>query len=243
MQSELPHWQGWVRGAWAGTRRGHWQTWCGETWSGCQSKHRTTGLKGLHLAPNHAWSSSSLCFQILVSTNIAMLELEKQQKFLQYSPRSLWGTEYFPSLEEQPRRAAYLNKTMQMSGIRRLRGRTPAHCLNSACTAHDQFKTCLTLHKHKTIVSLFTVPLSVLHTAFASCLTSTLLSYQAKQEITDLWVQTPKPVWQLLGHSKTNPFSYNPWDTGQRLRWGETQDLSSIFTCDHNVNIQTPSRL
>lgn len=93
--------------------------------------------------------------------------------------------------------------------------------------------TCQTLYKHKIIVSLSTVPLSVLHTAFASFLTSTgkqVLSYQAKQKITDPWVQISKPVWQLLAHSKSNPFSYNPWDTGQRLWWGGTQNLSSLFT-------------
>lgn len=126
-----------VRGAWAGSTRGRWQTWCGETYSGCQSKQRSPGLKGFHKAPSHAWSNSSLCFQILASTNIATLELEKQQKFLKHSPHPLWGTEYFPTLEEKPRRAAYLNKTMKMPGTRRLRGRAPACCLNSACTAHD----------------------------------------------------------------------------------------------------------
>lgn len=119
-----------------------------------------------------------------------MLELEKQQKFLQHSPHPLCGIQYFPSLEEQPKRAAYLNKPVQMPGTRSLRGRAPAHFLNSACTAHSS--TCLTLPKHKITVSLFTVPLSVLHTDFASCLTST--ADQAKQEITDPWVQTPKPV-------------------------------------------------
>lgn len=87
---------GTVRGAWARSRRGHWQTWCGETWSGCQSKQRSTGLKGLHMAPNHAWSSSSLCFQILVSTNIVTLELEKQQKLLHCSPLPFGGLNIFP---------------------------------------------------------------------------------------------------------------------------------------------------
>lgn len=148
-----------IRGAWAGNRRGLWQTWCGETCSGYQSKQRSTGLKGPHMAPNYTWINSSLCFQVLASTNITRLELGEQQKFLQYSPHPLWGTEYFPSLEEQPRRAAYLNKVVQMPGTRMLRGRTPAHCLNSACTAHSS--------------SCLTVPLSVLHTDFASCLAST----------------------------------------------------------------------
>lgn len=95
--------------------------------------------------------------------------VRRTTEILQCSPHPLWGTEYFPSLEEQPRRAAYLNKLVQMPGTRRLRGRTPTHCLNSACTAHSS--SCLTLHKHKIIVSFHN---AIVCLAYRLC----ILSYQ-----------------------------------------------------------------
>ena len=118
-----------------GSRR-HWQSWCGEPWAGCRSEQRSAGLKELHTAPDCALSDSSLCFQLLASINIATLELE----ILTPQPPSPLGTEYFLSLEEQLRPAAFLNKSRKTAGARRHRGRVPASCLNAACTTHDQFK-------------------------------------------------------------------------------------------------------
>lgn len=188
--------------SWEHERR--WQTWSGETWSGCQSKHRYSGLKGLHMAPNHTWSNSSLCFQVIASTSVAMLELEKQQKFLQRSPRPLWGLNIFPvwksSLGEL---LIWISQCRcQEPGATEEEHLLTAWILPVLHTT--SLSTCLTLHRQKITASLFTVPLSVLHAAFASCLTST--ADQAKQQIPDPWVQTPKPCWQLLAQSKTNPF-------------------------------------
>lgn len=98
-----------------------------------RSKQRSAGLKGLHMAPDYVLSDSSLCFQLLASINIVMLDAE----ILPAQPPSPLGTEYSLSLEEQLRPAAFLNKSRKMAGARRHRGRAPVHCLNSACSTHD----------------------------------------------------------------------------------------------------------
>lgn len=237
MQSELAEM---IKGAWAGSRRGHWQTWCEETWSGCQLKQRCTGLKGLHMAPNHTWSNSSLCFQVLASTNIMMLELEKQQKFLQRSPHPLRGLNIFPVWKSS---LGELLIWISQCSCQEPGGSEEEHQL-AAWTLPvlhtTSLSTCLTLHKHK-ITALF---------SHCHCLSVTqplhpvlpALQTQAKQEIPDPWAQTPKPHWQLLSHSKTNPFSHHPWHIGQRLWWGKTQKSVKHFYlwswCQYSNSLQ-----
>lgn len=110
-------------------RRGHGQSSCGS----CRlaaPQNRDRWLEGrnegLRVAPDYALSNSSFCFQLLASLNITKFKAEKQQKFLQHSPHPLWVLNTFPSLEEQFRPAAFLNKSRKTAGARRHGGRTPA---------------------------------------------------------------------------------------------------------------------
>lgn len=164
----------------------------------------------------------------------------KTTEILTAQPPSPSGTEYFPSLEEQLRGAAYLNKqcSCQEPGGSEEEHQLAAWTLPVLHTT--SLSTCLTLHKHK-ITALF---------SHCHCLSVTqplhpvlpALQTQAKQEIPDPWAQTPKPHWQLLSHSKTNPFSHHPWHIGQRLWWGKTQKSVKHFYlwswCQYSNSLQ-----
>lgn len=164
-------------------RREHWQSCCGEPWAGCRSRQRSAGLKGLHLASDYTLSDSSLCFQLLASINIVMLELEKQQKFLQCSPHPLWVLNIFRVWKSSLDQLLFW---ISQGRQQKPGGTEEEHQLTAwilPVLHMISLSACLTLHKHEITVCLFTAPLPALHVAFASCLT----------------------------HSKTNPLSYHPW--------------------------------
>lgn len=157
--------------------------------------------------------------------------VRKTTEILTAQPPSPLGTEYFPSSEEQLRPAAFLNKSRKTAGARRHRGRVPAHCLNSACTTHDQFKS-LPNSSQTWNHCLFTAPLPVSHVAFAFCLTN--VADQVKLELPDSktwhpWVKTPLPSRQLIAHSRTTPFSYHPWGRWPNATVGRNTESAKHF--------------